>query len=100
MVSEALEGELLERPRLSRRIDATARDAPAGPRALDLVGALFYGVGALVFWILVAAGGVVRWTWAAVRLGWLEARERAAGRGLDQARWPVRPRGPRHRGTG
>jgi hypothetical protein len=99
VVTEALRGDTAEH-RLSTRVGARARRSAAAPRALDLVALVFYAVGALAFWTLVLAGGVVRWCWSAVALGWLEARGSASTRGLDATRWPVRAREPKRRGSG
>lgn len=95
MASDTLRLDLLDRPGLSSRIGAESRRSSTGPRFLDVVGMPFYVVGLLAFWTLVVAGGVARWCVAGVRLGWVEARRSAQGRGFDAQRWPVRPRAKR-----
>ena len=95
MASDTLRLNLLASPRLSDRIDDESREPSSGFRVLDFVGMPFYALGLITFWMLAITGGVTRWCAAGVRLGWLEARRSAQGRGWDGQRWPVRPKGGR-----
>lgn len=70
---------------LSERITAEAQQIRVGRALLDLLGAPFYVIGWLVFWVTLGSVAAGRWAFAGMRLGWKEARERAEARGLNVA---------------
>lgn len=85
----------LDRPRLSHRVRAEVRHVNVG--ALDIVLSPFWAVGWVVFWVLLGLGAAVRLGEAAVRLGWMDARDTAQSRQIAVDRWPVKPRSPRQK---
>jgi len=67
-----------------------ARMRACAPRILlDLVAMPFYLVGMLAFWLLVGLLKAVFWMCAAVKVGYVQARENAAARGVTMPVWSV-----------
>lgn len=85
---------------LSQRVGVEARRVTFHPGRflLTLLAAPFWLTSWLMFWVLAVTGGVVRWFWAAMRLGWQDARGLAARRGRGTGHWPVRPKAARGAG--
>lgn len=77
---------------LSQRVQAEAVRARASWSLLDVLAAPLWLAGWLAFWTVVVVAAAGRWAWAAVRLGWLEARAQASRRGTGAGRWPVTAR--------
>lgn len=80
---------------LSRRVGHRADRERESTLLMDILAAPFYVTGWLVFWMLVVLGGGARWCWAAVELGWVEARASATSRNVGLRRWPVKPKAKR-----
>lgn len=89
MVSDTVEFEPV-RPRLSYRVRAQVRHLAIGATLLDVVLAPFWLLGWVVFWVLLFVTEASRLTFAAVRVGWKDARDRAQARNIALDRWPVR----------
>lgn len=92
--------------RITEEIEmAPPRTVEPGRVVASGIGACFWAVGWVAFWVLAVVGGVMRavraaagWCAAGVRLGWLDAREQAARRNFAPERWPTRARKPRAAG--
>lgn len=82
----------LERPRLSHRVRGEARRLNIGASVLDVVLSPLWLLGWVVFWVLLGLSEAGRLGVAAVRVGWMDARERARARQIATDRWPVRPK--------
>jgi len=61
---------------------------------LDLLLAPLYALGWVVFWVTLVVSETLRLSWAAVRLGWADAREGARARQIAVDRWPTRAKRP------
>lgn len=64
------------------RIRAEVEQINVGRALLSLAAAPFYATGWALFWLLVGTLTVVKWIWAALTLGFLDARDRAVQRGV------------------
>lgn len=89
-------------PRLSHRVRTQAGQFSPGATLLDILLAPFWLAGWVVFWVLLFLTEAGRLGFAAVQVGWQDARARAQARQVATDRWPVRPRKPkaRHGGPG
>jgi hypothetical protein len=61
------------------RITAEARQIEIGRTLLTLIAVVLYAVGWLVGFVIKAAFVVVAWSFAAVKVGWNDARPRRGG---------------------
>ncbi len=90
MATDVLDGEVVK-PRLSHRAREEA-SFPLAATVLDLLLAPLYALGWVVFWVILIATETFRLSWAAVRIGWQDARESARTRRIAVDRWPARAR--------
>lgn len=99
MVSDTVEFEPVQ-PQPSYRVRAQVRHLAIGATLLDVALAPFWLLGWVVFWVLLFVTEASRLTFAAVRVGWADAREKAQARQIAVDRWPVRPKPPKKAAAG
>jgi len=69
-------------------ISQAAREVRLGRILLEVIGAPFYVLGWLVFWVVVGGLRGVIWVAIAVKFGWMDARKSAQARGVTMPVWP------------
>jgi len=70
---------------LAERVTVEARPVEIRKALLTVVAAVLYAIGWLAAGIVLAAVNAVRWSVAAVRLGWSDGREQWAARAKRRA---------------
>lgn len=79
---------VLERVPVERiTVEAQQMRARTGPAIVSAIGLPFYLLGMLAFWVVVGSLKAVFWLLTAVKIGWVEARENAAARGVTMPVW-------------
>lgn len=79
---------VLERVPVDRiTIEAQQMRKRTRPAIVSLIGLPFYLLGMFAFWTVIGAVKAVYWLCSAVKVGWVEAREKAAARGVTMPVW-------------